>query len=386
MADQSDLLTSDDDSLELRGTVIDRVGDTYVVEGEVVSAARERRQAVGGDQGLQANLVTGAAEIEIDAYSNRLLVRPRGLETVRIRPRLDAPTVQLSGSDLEIGIEPTELPPDEGDFEAVGGGACSARWQLGIAVEFDVHVRAAVTSTVLPLSLERRRLNWRHGLYFAHDPNVGFMRLNYNPSYYSHLEMTSKQSAPAADSFFPSEVENDLYFICDFVDFGFKAFNKEPMQQRVNEVGWPPFSEDVVLSVTEPLDFYDFEDPERLIMTITSQEMRLYDYDSLDVELLQSDVGDDGLVTGKWRITNQSDEIVRARWFALGEFRHNSQPSEGNRLLGPSGSGLETYEIDTALYAQPSSLPQRMTMNAVSVTGSILAGRTTLEYQYPLAS
>ncbi len=378
---------------ELRNRVVERVGGTYVVESRVwLPGEGLRRSAeVGEAQGLEVEVSGGSARTDFDPHSGRLLVVPEGTETVRVRSRVNAKagagSVSLSGPEIEVGIDPAGMAPEEGDFDALGGGNCNARMIAAEGeIDFEVNVRAAVQARVLPIALDRRHLNWRHGAYYAHDPNMGLMRLRYNPTRDSTLVMKSQADRAELEqgaSFFPASAANDLYFLIEFMDHGYSCFSKEPLAQEVKEVEWPPYSKKVVLATDKPLDFYDIEHPERKVFTITHQEMELYDYASLDVELLEHSISQEGVLSSRWRLTNQADEEVRVRWFALGEFGRNGRPSEGDRTLGASGSGAESYEYEFSAAVPGSILPQKVTMNAVTVTGPIMAGNSELEFAYP---
>jgi hypothetical protein len=363
---------------EARLEAIDHVDGRFVLRARASDS-----RAAGGWRELAADsfeveLTAGDADVERDPYTGRYLLTPKAGGAVRGRAVGEADGATIATEDVPLGIDSSTIPRDELRFVVAGGGACAARWQMAGQIDFNVNVRASVASNVVPLTENRRELFWRNGLYWAHDPAIGLMRLDYNP------ERTSKivlESGSAGD-FFPGDAENNLYFVIDFVDLGYRAFNKEPMRQRVSDMRWPPFA-DEVLAIEKPLDFYDVDDPDTLVMTLVSQDMRLYDYSSIDVEQLDSTLGADGRLDTRWRITNQSDERTRLRWFALGSFdRLQDEPVEGSRLLGPAGSGVESFEVSVSVGAQRSLLRQTLSLAAVSLTDSIFAGQSQIDYRF----
>jgi hypothetical protein len=370
-----------DDGSELRLEAIDQVDGRFVLRATVPEldeggGAREMM----ADENLAIEITSGAGEIERDPYTNRYLLKPAGSEPVLGRAVHEGREgIRRASSEVPLGIDPSGIPDDQQRFEVAGGGACSARWELAMKADFEVNVRASAMANVVPLSEDHRELYWAHGQYYAHDPVVGLMRLTYNPADTSKIVL---RRGSEGTEFFPSRIENRLFFVIDFIDLGYRGFNKEPMVQSVAAMPWPPFSE-VVLAIEEPLEFYDVEEPERLLMTLVSQDMRLYDYSSLDVEQLDSTLGADGILTTQWRITNQSDERVRMRWFTLGNHTGTAgEPLEGTRLLGAGGTGFEHFELTLRVQAEKSLLRQPFSLNAVSLTDSIFAGRGQVDYRF----
>jgi hypothetical protein len=293
--------------------------------------------------------------------------------------------VVLSGGDVPVGIDTSLVPDEELDVRVAGGSACAARWELAAAREINVRVRAGLTANVIPRSLTQREVSWRHALYFAQDKEIGFMRLSYHPGFQSKIVMSSSRGDVEAktNGFFPASARNSLHFKIEFLDMGYTAFNPKPMTQTIKESSWPPYKVPV-LEIDEPVEFYDIEQPDRLVMTLINQTMSLYDYTSLQVDNLSFSVDREGLLRSRWRITNQSDEVIIARWFALGNYR----PVEGyrdqaNRMLGPAGSGLESYELDLVARVDRSSLKQFVTMNAVSMGEPVLAGVKKMSFRFP---
>lgn len=364
---------------ELRLEAIDQVDGRFVLRAIQPGLAAGMRELTAKER-LTIEVTAGDADLEVDPYTNRYLLTPKGEEPVRGRATLEDPRGQrLASPDVPLGFDPSQIPEDEQRFEAVGGGACAARWELAMAADFEVNVRAAAMANVVPLADDRRELYWMHGSYYAHDPVVGLMRLRYNPARTSKIVL---QAGDSPGGFFPSRIENHLFFVIDFIDLGYRGFNKEPMVQRVDEMPWPPFSE-AALAIEEPLEFFDLDQPEQKLMTLVSQDMRLYDYSSLDIERLGAELDSDGTLLTHWRITNQADERVRMRWFTLGE--HDSveeEPLEGTRLLGATGTGFEHFELKLRARVHKSLLRQPFSLNAVSLTDSIFAGRAQVDYRF----
>ena len=356
--------------------VVDQVDGRFVLR---VTSSVEDADELLFDDSVDVELTAGAGEIERDPYTGRLLLSPSGADPVRGRAvQQRAGAAALLSPEAALGMRVDDIAADQLKIGVAGGGACAARWQLAMDVDFKVNVRASVMANVVPLTTDRRELTWRHGAYFAHDPIIGFMRLTYNSDFVSKIVLEAQDPA----SFFPSRIDNNIHFVIDFVDLGYRGFNRTPMRQRVDDVRWPPF-EDPVLAIEEPLEFYNVDAPDQLLMTLMSQDMRLYDYSSLDVERLDASIDADGRLSTRWRITNQADERARVRWFALGDVAAVDQaPTEGTRLLGAAGSGFESMEVELPLRAGASLLTQSVSMNAVSLTDSILAGRAGLDFRH----
>lgn len=371
--------------------VLDVVDGRYVLR-PLIRYERDGAVAKGtidSNEDIPIEISGGAASVEIDRYSGNVIVTPKGDETVfaraQIRTTLDDRKVLLSSTIKEVGISTDSLPQAESDMVLAGGGACAARWVKGVVLAFDVQVRASIMANVMPKSLTRREILWRHGRYFAFDPNIGFMSLYYDPERISRIRMETKDSerATAKEGFFPASATNEIYFICDFIDLGISAFTKVPMRQTIDDTVWPPFK-NKVLEIDEPLDFYEIGAPDTLVMQLTKQEMYLYDYSSIDVELLDKRFISDGILVSRWRLKNQVDEIVYARWFMLGDLdRETNLPFEGNRLLGPANSEESEFILVVTTQSEPSSLRQRISLNVVSVRDPIVAGASSFDFFYP---
>ena len=336
-------------------------------------------------------MTAGKATVEIDPYNDAMLVVPTGPEPARGRAVLQAThggsALTLRSSDREIGFDVANIPDSQLAFRNSGGGACGAAvLEAGLPVtEFELRVRAAMPSSVIPLAPDRREIRWRHALYFAYHAEMGRIRLHPSPTFVSRTVMQSKaENSEDASDFFPAKGRNELYFVMELLDLGFSWFNKTPMVQSFDGVGWPPY--DTPLDIDEPVEFYDTEHPDELRLIIHKNEMQIYDYQGVEIERLAADIDDDGLLRSTWRIRNQADVPIRAQWFALGnvesERRH---PDQGARLLTSSGARGDAYTFDFVARVKPSTLTQFVAMNVVSLDAEpVVLGTSTMQFRFPV--
>jgi hypothetical protein len=374
--------------------VVDQVDGRFVVRPEVrVTADGEllAKRAISARDGLQVEVTQGTATVEIDPFNDATLVVPSGPTPAAGHGVLPAThrgqAVTLVGQERDLGFDVANVPDSQLAFNRAGGGACAASGPepaIGEAFEFQLRVRAAMPSAVIPLAPDRREIRWRHALYFAHDPRMGWMRLRPNPDLPSRTLMRSKSHGlvdPA--DFFPVRGRNELYFVMEMLDLGMTWFNKEPMVQSFDGVGWPPY--DVPLDIDEPVEFYDVDQPGELRLTIHKNEMQIYDYQGVEIELLSSNIADDGMLTSRWQIRNQCDEPIRARWFALGNVELESgHPDQGNRLLAKAGARGDSYVVDYTARVKPSSLTQFVAMNVVSTDPDrVVLGTSQMTFHFP---
>lgn len=309
----------------------------------------------------------GAASVEIDELNGAILITPSSSSAV-IASVHQSVTFKAKGADLigppqTIGIDLSNIPLSQREMSVAGGGACAARWASATTLTFDVNVRASILADVRPTSESTRQIEWRHGRYFAHHPQLGFMSLYYDQDKNSQLIM---RTLGTGAGFFPAEAENSINFICDFVDLGIKARSRTPMVQAISSTDWPPYK-GPPLSVQTPLEFYDVQ-TDKLVMTIEKQDMHLYDYNSITVEKISFEVAEPGILRSRWRITNESSDLVYARWFMLGDLVEDpSYPTEGNKLLGARGGGFETFIIELDARVERANYEQKVSMNVVNV-------------------
>lgn len=222
-------------TLEPRIVVSDLVDGKYVVGIDTecrVGGSLVKRLDSTTFKGVHLELPRGRGIIERDRYTGRYLITAQGDEPVSARAVIESSfrgaEVVLAGADTVLGVDRALIPPEEGDVTVFGGSACAARWEVVAQRDFQVQVRAGLVANVIPRSLTRREISWRHAMYFAQDEHIGLMRLTYNPEFRSMIEMESKQEVTRAnlDAFFPARAKNHLYFKIDFVDMGYSAFNK----------------------------------------------------------------------------------------------------------------------------------------------------------------
>jgi hypothetical protein len=331
--------------------------------------------------------VQGRVVIERDPTSGHLLATPLGTETVRALPVLEGTRngqeIALSGETLELGIDVRLIPGLEQEFHALGGGACSARWMADGSI-FSLRVRAVMPTPVIPITLRHRRLLWNNSLYYARDPDIGVMRITNNPDFLSRTELFTR--APESDelpsAFFPASGYNQLYFRIEMVDLGVTCFNKEPMIQTYATTDWPPYA--TPLSIDRPVRFYDVADEESCLVTILSNDMQIYDYSSLDIEQVAEQLDADGRLRTTWTIRNQAREPAAVRWFVLGDHLEPGQTgAEGAIELGPAGDETASTQVNSDVQLSPSSLPQALFINAVSLGEPVLGGTLRRELTYP---
>ncbi|HEX8534375.1 MAG TPA: hypothetical protein VF662_09420 [Allosphingosinicella sp.] len=368
--------------------VYDIVDGYYVIRPVVKLQylGRNFRALLGAEASVDIDLSGGPATATRDPANGNILVSTSSRDPIfgrsAVGTRLGGDSITLTSDPFEIGIDPSRIPPSEQQVSVAGGGACASRFFIGDPVDSEVQVRASLMATALPRSVDRREVLWRHGRYFAYNPVLGFMSLYYDPERTSRTTMLSANPNPADDGFFPAETVNELHFICDFVDLGIKAFSKVPMRQTISGATWPPYST-TPIGIDGEVDFYDLENPDRHVMRIVEQSLYLYDYNSLDIELLSQDVRD-GVLYTSWRVHNQARVPIHVRWFLLGDFGRDSRfPHEGNRLMSGSGSAEDTMVIQVSVPVERSSLPQTVSMNVVSLRMPILAGQSSLSFINP---
>lgn len=381
-----------DSGLSARLEVADVVDDAYVIQ-PIVSFVDSSTAASGilpaNSNNFSWESVGGGAEIELDPQSGYLLVRPTSDEPVSISAEIVSnlgPTqIGLSVQETPIGSDPSSIPIDQLQVGKAGGGACRTTLNIGESYQFDVEVRASILASAQASGLNERQVTWKNGRYFAYNDRVGNMTLTYNPAKTSRFIMKNPNFDGSADqSFFPAEGENEIFFNVNFHDLGVVASARNPMIQKFEVSDWPPYRE-AIFNLDEPVEFFDVANPDLLVMRLEEQEMYLYDYNGIEVELLESAVLDEGILQSRWRLTNQSDDQLYARWFILGDIEPVERfKSEGSRLLSRNGSPGSIYEFGVNAQLKPSSLVQKLSMNVVNTRGSVLAGSETIEYRYPI--
>lgn len=386
-------LTEDDllSNIYFQNRILDQVDGRVIIRSQCSVATDEGILAfsrISGRELIDYQITQGEAIIQTDPFNGEVLITPKGDVPVRVRPVLESilrdQPVRIVGGEQEIGIDIRNIPFDERTFARGGGGACASVINLGERFEFELRVRAFMPANVIPLSLTRRRINWHHALYFAHDPKIGFMRIRYNPDFQSqtNLQTQSDERNVRQTGFFPADGRNDLYFVIEMRDLGLSCFNKKPMTQAYQNTEWPPYS--TVLTIEEPVEFFSTENPDQLMMTIYKNDMQIYDYSSIEVECVHYEISEDGLLKSRWRFRNQSSERVMSRWFALGNFKPSGlSATEGSRILGPAKSGFDEFQVEFTGQVEKSSLSQFITMNIVSLNDPVVMGSQRLDFRFP---
>lgn len=369
---------------QIDGKVILRSQLSVLTDSGIVAFSKIRKQ-----EQIDFQVIQGQAIIQTDPYNGETLITPIGDTPVKVRPVLESVLqdnpIRIIGEEQEIGIDIRKVPIGERFFDRAGGGACASDARLGGApIQFELRVRAFMPTNVIPLSLTRRRLNWNHALYFAYHPEIGLIRIRYNPDLqsYTYLESHADEKIISETGFFPARGQNNLYFIIEMMNLGVSCFNKKPMIQSYENTYFPPYS--TPLTIDEPVEFFNTENPDLLMMTIFKNDMQIYDYSSIEVECLNYKINEDGSLNSHWRFVNQSSEQIATRWFALGNFEsYKDQPSEGTRILGPANSGSHEFEVDFVGQLRKSSLSQFVTMNIVSLDDPVLMGTQRLDFKFP---
>lgn len=380
--------------------------------------------------GLSIEITQGEGKVVEDPYTGNILIAATGSVPVKargvLRPLIEHshgeghviadPVILgnsvLIGEETHIGIASHAIAQNQLSIAASGGGACPhavtslsstssiphqlvQRLQnLGFSAEamvnmakgyrFSIRVRASFMANVIPYDDKTRVINWRHGLYYAYDKVLGRMRLYYNPdpAYRSKTIMRSDALVAGAHNFFPASGVNQLYFILDFLDIGYRCFNKEPMNLFFNNAQWPPYA--TPLDIEKPVQFYNLDNHDEVILTVNENAMQIYDYASVDIENLHNEVDPRGLIRTRWRIRNQATNPIQGQWFALGDFVGSKDlPDQGSYQFSAGGTAGDTLEVDFVGRLQKSKLKQMITMNLVSYDDPVVVGTKELHFRYP---
>jgi hypothetical protein len=377
--------------------------------------------------GLSIQITQGEAKVSEDPYTGNILIAPIGLTPIKargvLRPMLShgngvltaSPVLGgavLVGAETHIGFSAVNIPRQQQSVAIAGGGSCVSSTSLsnttnvpqqlitrlqskGLSLDqikemaknynFKLRVRASIASNVIPHSKQTREIIWQHGLYFAEDPVLGRMRLHYNPDpgYRSRTVMNTNAATPNTRNFFPASGVTQLYFVLEFLDLGYRAFNKEPMNLHFQDTAWPPFA--TPLNIEKPVQFYNLDNPDEVILTVHENKMQLYDYASIEIENLHYEVDTRGLLRTRWRITNQATTPINGQWFVIGDFVHSKDlPDQGLHQFGAAGSGQDTLELDYVGRLKKSSLTQMITMNLVSYDDPVVVGTNRISFRYPM--
>lgn len=331
----------------------------------------EVRRELSDKDALTWTIEQGDGRLYEDPATGRILFKSTTPETLVVRPRLG----DLTGPAVPVGIS-LDSPSlennaeDSGEFVGIGGGICGHRMGPRLFAE-PVDVRSVVNATVIPLSKTERVVRYAFGEYYSFHPTVGPMKITYNPNRVSEVRL--KSLSPDGQPFYPAVANGDLYFIIEMMDSGMKLANWEPMVINATVLTWPPFETPVVNE--KGSGFFNMEKPEEEMHRIAYQEFYLYPTREIDIVLKQSKV-EDGMLDATFELTNLTRNGGDVRWFFIGDV-HAPQTAT-NGLVRLEGNGRATVTFRTKL--ADSSLPQSLTLGAVSQSGERLAGAYSLKF------
>jgi hypothetical protein len=356
------------------------VHDGRIVIGTTLQGDDGVVQRISQANGLAWQLESGQAEILEDPYTGYTLVRPLGDVPVVIRPVLPVQGSQdIAGASTLVGIDPQLIPVDERGFTAAGGGACPARWlraESGFSV---IDVRAVMEFSVIPLSRTERVMRYhpQNGEYYSFDENIGPMRIRYDPDRMSEIRLVSHD--PTGAKFFPASAEGRVHLIIELLGVGLRLFNPEPMVLRTASTNWPPF-EIPMLSVGETR-FFEVDNPDVELLQVGQQELYLYPTRELAMETRSFQIRD-GVLETTIKVRNLSESPGEVRWFVAGNIGEPLTPERGRETVAGNGSFLVTFR------SRPigSTLPQSITLTAVTESGARLTGGKRIEFRYPEAA
>lgn len=353
-----------------------------------VKSGLQTLASVETNDDVEIQITQGSGTVRRDPYTGLTLVEPTGEVPVKaravLRGELNGVLTTLVGEEVQIGLDPSLLPPEQAVFDMAGGGNCRAMAVLGDQYEFSLRVRAVMPAGIIPIDYDRREIVWRDALYFAWDERIGLMRLRNNPAYRSKTELVSRtpKESLTAQNFFPASGRNELYFVLDMVDLGVSLINRDPMVQSFEYTEWPPYSTE--LTIDRPVAFYPTDGGDEPTLIVQQNDMRIYDYSSVDIRPLQWEVSEDGVLLSRWEVRSQAEEPVIGRWFAIGDFhQHNDFPVEGSLEFGTPAGTRDSSVIEFRARLRKSILDQQISMCYASVTGPVILGTHRVPYRFP---
>jgi len=360
----------------VQGAAIRRIGDLTEVAVWVTgenSAGVATRRALSAQDISKWTIVAGDGKIFEDSSTGRIFFKPIGAETLVVRPTVGSDL----GAEVVVGIDlvSANLPTHEDSvLDAAGGGSCVRSPDGASPSMLDddaVDVRSVVSISVIPISRTERVVRYQHGEYYAYHPNVGTMRIRYNPDRTSEVRLTSL--SPTGVPFFPARAEGGFYFIIETLNNGYKIANWSPMEVDSNVLSWPPFQSPILS--TEGAGFFSLVHPDIEMHRIGYQEFYMYPSQGLAVEVDSFEVGDGGLV-GSFTLRNRSRISGPIRWFLIGDLNQPLTPTSGQVQLAAGGSVTIAYRAKVT----PSAVPQFITVAAVSETGERLVGFKRIDF------
>jgi hypothetical protein len=394
--------------------VVDFVDGHYVVE---VRAANGAGNQLRMRDGLKIELTQGHGEVIEDPYTGEILVKPARGEDIRARAVVPAKTdaarlagittsATLASEDDPIGNDPGDLPPDEGSAALAGGGNCSSsipeegtrsmarpmaahltaerRAAVMEALSGDrtsrLRVRAAVMGNVIPFGTRHREIRWRHARYYGVDDVLGLLRFTYQRNRRSAVRMDSL----GGTGFFPARAVNELYCRMELLDLGSAAVSAEPMVFPGASITWPVYA--TPMHLASPVNFYDETAPDRLVMRIVENELRLYDYNGVTIKKLDVKVEPSGFLRAAFTVTNQTQSPFLGRWMMIGDHTDTTFASTDAELtLGPAGSKTDSTVVSVRAPIRRRLLSQRVGFAVMSLSDPVVLGITPITFKFPNA-
>ncbi|GAA5179011.1 hypothetical protein GCM10023322_07660 [Rugosimonospora acidiphila] len=399
----------------VRLDVVDFVDGFYVLEARARVAGTAMSAPLRMRDGLNVEVTSGAGTITEDPYTGDILLKAEVGEQISARAVIPADTaaaraagVKASGS---VGGDSTPLvtyPGDLADPEArvamAGGGACvsalsgesigalmttmaahmTAERQDAVAavgantVTSQLRVRAAVMGNVIPFSATHREIRWRHARYYGSDDVLGLLRFTYQQDKLSAVTMDSLGGA----SFFPASAENVLYCRMEMLDLGGSAISTDPMRLPNPSMNWPVYATPMQLS--RPITFYDEAAPDREVMQIIKNELRLYDYNGVTIKKLAAKTLASGVLKTAFQVTNQTETPFTGRWMMIGDHTDVTFASTDAPLtLGPAGSKTATQVVEVNAPIRKRLVSQRVAFAVMSLSEPAVLGITPITFKFP---
>lgn len=341
----------------------------------------EVRRELSARDGIEWTVVKGDGKLFEDPGTGMILFKPTGRQPLVVQAKLG----NLVSGPIQVGLDPAtvtsfehhpnspeaKLEESADSFDAAGGGICGHRNGPRMFEE-PVDVRSVVSASIIPMSATERVVRYAFGDYYSFHPKVGPMQINYNPNKISEVRL--KSLSPTGEPFFPATAEGDLYFIITTLRNGMKIANPEPMTVHATVMSWPPFETPVVND--KGVRFFDMMKPDVEVHRIAYQELYLYPTRELSVDLVRSRIAK-GVLTATFDIKNISPTAGDIRWFLIGDLNKPLTPTKGLVRLTPGRTHRVTFRSRLA----PTTLPQHITLGAVSQSGTRMLGYKGLDFQ-----
>jgi hypothetical protein len=397
-------------------SVVDFVDGHYVLEAQARQAGTGLTAPLRLRDGLKVELTSGRGEVLADPYTGEILVKPTSGDVISARAVISSNTEaariagvtssSLLGSESTlIGSSGITLTPEESMVNAAGGGACvtvvnpggvqalaapmvdhltaerqaAVSGMLGSGTTSSLRVRAAIMGNVIPYSPEHREINWRHARYYGTEDVLGLIRFTYQQGQRSAVTMNTLQKGGA---FFPAKAVNEIYCRMEMLDLGSSATTRDAMRFPADSITWPVYSTPMTLE--KPVTFYDEAAPDREVMTVIRNEMRLYDYNGVTIKRLAMKVGDRGTLRLKFEVTNQTDQPFTGRWMLIGDHTDATFASTDDELtLGPARSAKATKIIEIKAPIRRRLLSQRVGFAVMSLSNPVVLGISPVTFKFP---